>query len=41
MSIALPSQIVSNLELKAGHDTVLDVKDSKIIIRKKMKMLKN
>jgi AbrB family looped-hinge helix DNA binding protein len=35
MMIAIPSQVVSDLELKAGDDMLLDVKNSKIIIRKK------
>jgi AbrB family looped-hinge helix DNA binding protein len=36
MMIAIPSQVVSDLELKAGDDMLLDIKDFKIIIRKKM-----
>jgi AbrB family looped-hinge helix DNA binding protein len=36
MMIAIPSQVISDLELKAGDDMLLDIKDSKIIIRKKM-----
>lgn len=33
--ISIPSQVISDLKLKAGDDMLLDVKDSKIIIRKK------
>jgi AbrB family looped-hinge helix DNA binding protein len=32
--IAVPSQVVDDLKLKAGDAMMLDVKDSKIIIRK-------
>jgi AbrB family looped-hinge helix DNA binding protein len=32
--IAIPSQVISDLKLKAGDKMLLDVKDSKIIIRK-------
>jgi antitoxin component of MazEF toxin-antitoxin module len=32
--IAIPSQVVRDLKLKAGEDMMLDVKDSKIVIRK-------
>jgi antitoxin component of MazEF toxin-antitoxin module len=32
--IAIPSQVVKDLKLKAGEDMMLDVKDSKIVIRK-------
>jgi AbrB family looped-hinge helix DNA binding protein len=35
MMIAIPSQVVNDLKLKAGDDMLLDIKDSKIIIRKK------
>lgn len=34
--IAIPSQVVYDLELKSGDEMLLDVKDSKIIIRKKI-----
>ena len=33
---AIQSQVISDLELKAGDDMLLDVKDSKIIIRKRI-----
>ena len=33
--IAIPSQVVEDLNLKIGDDMLLDIKDSKIIIRKK------
>lgn len=32
--IAIPSQVVSDLKLKAGDSMLLDLKDSKIVIRK-------
>lgn len=32
--IAIPSQVVGDLKLKAGDVMMLDVKDSKIIVRK-------
>jgi AbrB family looped-hinge helix DNA binding protein len=32
--IAIPSQVVQDLKLKAGDDMLLDVKDSTIVIRK-------
>lgn len=35
MMIAIPSQVVNDLKLKAGDDMLLDIKDSKITIRKK------
>jgi AbrB family looped-hinge helix DNA binding protein len=35
MMIAIPSQVVIDLELKAGDDMLLDIEDNKIIIRKK------
>lgn len=35
MMISIPSQVVSDLKLKAGDEMLLDVKDFKIIIRKK------
>ncbi len=34
--IDIPSQVVNDLDLKARDDILLDVKDSKIIIRKKI-----
>ena len=33
--IAIPSQVVNDLKLKAGDDMLLDVNDSKVVIRKK------
>ena len=32
--IAVPSQVISDLKLKAGDDMLLDIKDSRIVIRK-------
>jgi antitoxin component of MazEF toxin-antitoxin module len=32
--VAIPSQVVKDLKLKAGENMMLDVKDSKIVIRK-------
>ena len=32
--IAIPSQVVGDLKLKVGDDMLLDIKDSKILIRK-------
>ena len=32
--IAIPSQVVGDLKLKVGDDMLLDIKDSRIIIRK-------
>ena len=32
--IGIPSQVVGDLKLKAGDDMLLDIKDSKIMIRK-------
>jgi AbrB family looped-hinge helix DNA binding protein len=32
--MVIPSQIVSDLKLKAGDNMLLDIKDSKIMIRK-------
>jgi AbrB family looped-hinge helix DNA binding protein len=32
--IAIPSQVIQDLKLKAGDNMLLDVRDSKIIIRK-------
>lgn len=34
LMIAIPSQVVDDLKLKAGDEMLLDVKDSKILIRK-------
>ena len=33
--IAIPSQVIEDLKLKIGDDMLLDVKDSKVVIRKK------
>ena len=35
MMIVIPSQVVQDLKLKLGDDLLLDLKDSKIIVRKK------
>jgi antitoxin component of MazEF toxin-antitoxin module len=32
--IAIPSQVIKDLKLKAGDDMLLDVRDSRIVIRK-------
>jgi antitoxin component of MazEF toxin-antitoxin module len=32
--IAIPSQVVGDLKLKVGDDMLLDIKDSRIVIRK-------
>ena len=32
--IAIPSQVIDDLKLKIGDDMLLDVKDSKVVIRK-------
>ena len=32
--IAIPSQVVEDLKLKSGDAMLLDIKDSKIVIRK-------
>jgi antitoxin component of MazEF toxin-antitoxin module len=32
--IAIPSQVMGDLKLKVGDDMLLDIKDSKIMIRK-------
>lgn len=32
--IAIPSQVVEDLNLKAGDDMLLDIKDGKIVVRK-------
>ena len=33
--IAIPSQVIDDLKLKIGDDMLLEVKDSKVVIRKK------
>jgi len=33
-AIAIPSQVISDLKLKKGDHMLLDIKDSKIVIRK-------
>ena len=33
--IAIPSQVIDDLKLTIGDDMLLDVKDSKVVIRKK------
>lgn len=33
--IAIPSQVIDDLKLKIGDEMLLDVKDSKVVIRKK------
>ena len=33
--IAIPSQVIDDLKLKIGDDMLLDVKVSKVVIRKK------
>jgi antitoxin component of MazEF toxin-antitoxin module len=35
--IAIPSQVVRDLKLKAGDDMLLDTKESSILIRKESK----
>jgi AbrB family looped-hinge helix DNA binding protein len=32
--VAIPSQVIDDLKLKAGDNMLLDIKDSRIIIRK-------
>jgi antitoxin component of MazEF toxin-antitoxin module len=32
--VAIPSQVIDDLKLKAGDDMLLDVKESRILIRK-------
>jgi antitoxin component of MazEF toxin-antitoxin module len=32
--VAIPSQVIADLKLKAGDNMLLDVKDSRIMIRK-------
>lgn len=34
LMIAIPSQVVDDLKLKAGNDMLLDIKGSTIVIRK-------
>jgi antitoxin component of MazEF toxin-antitoxin module len=34
--IAIPSQVVDDLKLKVGDDMLLDLKDSRIVIRKEL-----
>ena len=34
LMVAIPSQVVSDLKLKAGDKMMLDVRDSTIVIRK-------
>ena len=34
LMIAIPSQVIEDLKLKAGENMMLDVKDSRILIRK-------
>lgn len=33
--IAIPSQVIDDLKLKIGDEMLLDVKDSKVVIRRK------
>ena len=33
--VAIPSQVIQDLKLQVGDEMFLDVKDSKIIVRKK------
>jgi AbrB family looped-hinge helix DNA binding protein len=35
--ITIPSQVVDDLKLKAGDDMLLDVKDSTILVRRKIR----
>ena len=35
MMIVIPSQVVQDLKLKGGDELLLDVKDSKITVRKR------
>ena len=32
--VAIPSQVIDDLKLKAGDNMLLDIKDSRILIRK-------
>ena len=32
--VAIPSQVIGDLKLKVGDDMLLDIKDSRIVIRK-------
>jgi antitoxin component of MazEF toxin-antitoxin module len=34
LMVAIPSQVIDDLKLKTGDDMLLDVKDSRIVIRK-------
>jgi antitoxin component of MazEF toxin-antitoxin module len=34
LMIAIPSQVIRDLKLKVGDDMLLDIKDSRILIRK-------
>ena len=34
LMIAIPSQVVNDLRLKTGDNMLLDIRDSKIVIRK-------
>jgi antitoxin component of MazEF toxin-antitoxin module len=34
LMIAIPSQVIHDLKLKVGDDMLLDIKDSRILIRK-------
>jgi antitoxin component of MazEF toxin-antitoxin module len=35
LMVTIPSQVIDDLKLKAGDDMLLDVKDSRIVIRKR------
>lgn len=35
MMVAIPSQVIEDLGLKSGDEMLLDVQDSKIVIRKR------
>jgi antitoxin component of MazEF toxin-antitoxin module len=37
LMIVIPSQVVEDLKLKVGDSTLLDIRDSKIVIRKENK----
>jgi antitoxin component of MazEF toxin-antitoxin module len=37
LMIAIPSQVIRDLKLKAGDDMLLDIKDSAISVRKERK----
>jgi antitoxin component of MazEF toxin-antitoxin module len=34
LMVAIPSQVIDDLKLKVGDDLLLDIKDSRIVIRK-------